>query len=133
MGDQNVSDKKRRFLFLSVPRLVTSSFSLPDHNPSSLFSTPTTTGTVFFVAQQVMGQILPGVPVWSMADDSRWPGLPLVVFPGNVGGKEALAEAMTKVRGGRPAPNVVPLSFEATATEHLGLPPKLWVFFLPRA
>ena len=44
-----------------------------------------------------MGQILPGVPVWSMAIDSRWPGLPLVVFPGNVGGKEALVEALVKV------------------------------------
>lgn len=44
-----------------------------------------------------MGQILPGVPVWSMASDSRWPGLPLVVFPGNVGGKEALVEALVKV------------------------------------
>lgn len=44
-----------------------------------------------------MGQILPGVPVWSMASNSRWPGLPLVVFPGNVGGTEALAEAMIKV------------------------------------
>lgn len=47
---------------------------------------------------KVMGQILPGVPVWSMANDSRWPGLPLVVFPGNVGGKETLVEAMDKVR-----------------------------------
>lgn len=44
-----------------------------------------------------MGQILPGVPVWSMGSDSRWPGLPLVVFPGNVGGKEALVEALVKV------------------------------------
>eukprot|EP00903_Cladosiphon_okamuranus_P010731 g10143.t1 len=49
----------------------------------------------------VMGQILPGVPVWSMANDSRWPGLPLVVFPGNVGGKDALSEAMVKL-GARP-------------------------------
>ena len=45
-----------------------------------------------------MGQILPGVPVWSMAKGSRWPDLPLVVFPGNVGGKQALSEAMIKVR-----------------------------------
>lgn len=50
-----------------------------------------------FWCSKVMGQILPGVPVWSMANDSRWPGLPLVVFPGNVGGKEALSEAMIKV------------------------------------
>lgn len=55
---------------------------------------------------KVMGQILPGVPVWSMTSDSRWPGLPLVVFPGNVGGKEALAEAMIKVRRSGPSSNV---------------------------
>lgn len=52
-----------------------------------------------------MGQILPGVPVWSMTNDSRWPGLPLVVFPGNVGGKEALAEAMLKVGTKRSRPH----------------------------
>lgn len=46
-----------------------------------------------------MGQILPGVPVWSMPEGNRWAGLPLVVFPGNVGGKGALVEAMIKVRG----------------------------------
>lgn len=51
-----------------------------------------------WIGSQVMGQILPGVPVWSMPEGSRWPGLPLVVFPGNVGGKEAMVEAMLKVR-----------------------------------
>jgi uncharacterized protein YgbK (DUF1537 family) len=42
----------------------------------------------------VMGQALPGVPVWRCGPESRWPGQPLVVFPGNVGGVDALTELM---------------------------------------
>ena len=38
----------------------------------------------------VMGQIVPGVPVWRTGDESRVPGLAYVVFPGNVGGDDAL-------------------------------------------
>ncbi|CAM9427485.1 unnamed protein product [Chrysoparadoxa australica] len=45
----------------------------------------------------VLGQILPGVPVWSCESNSLWPGLTYVVFPGNVGGPESLKEAMLKL------------------------------------
>lgn len=41
----------------------------------------------------VAGQLLPGVPVWQAGEESRWPGLVYVVFPGNVGGADALVEA----------------------------------------
>ena len=43
----------------------------------------------------VPGQILPGVPVWQLGPESRYPGMPYVVFPGNVGGPEALVEIVT--------------------------------------
>jgi uncharacterized protein YgbK (DUF1537 family) len=43
----------------------------------------------------VLGQILPGVPVWQLGPESRYPGLPYIVFPGNVGGPKALAEIVT--------------------------------------
>lgn len=46
----------------------------------------------------VLGQILPGIPVWRLGDDCLRPGLPYVVFPGNVGGEDALAEAYGKLR-----------------------------------
>jgi uncharacterized protein YgbK (DUF1537 family) len=46
----------------------------------------------------VPGQILPGVPVWQLGPESRYPGMPYVVFPGNVGGPEALVE-IVKVLG----------------------------------
>lgn len=47
----------------------------------------------------VLGQIRPGVPVWRLGDETRFPGLPYVVFPGNVGGPETLAEIVTELRG----------------------------------
>ena len=48
---------------------------------------------------RVAGQLLPGVPVWIGLDDARWPGLPLIVFPGNVGGPSALADAVAALTG----------------------------------
>lgn len=42
----------------------------------------------------VRGQLLPGVPVWQLGAESRMPGLCYVVFPGNVGGEDALADAV---------------------------------------
>jgi uncharacterized protein YgbK (DUF1537 family) len=43
---------------------------------------------------QVLGQLLPGVPVWRV-DGGRYPGLVLVVFPGNVGDDGSLRAAVT--------------------------------------
>lgn len=39
----------------------------------------------------IMGQALPGVPVWRLGEESRWPGMAYVVFPGNVGDDDSLA------------------------------------------
>jgi uncharacterized protein YgbK (DUF1537 family) len=48
----------------------------------------------------VLGQIVPGVPVWRLGSEARFPGLPYVVFPGNVGQPDTLAELVTSLRGG---------------------------------
>lgn len=47
---------------------------------------------------RVLGQILPGVPVWRLGPNSRWPGLAYVIFPGNVGHNDALADIVEKLR-----------------------------------
>jgi uncharacterized protein YgbK (DUF1537 family) len=49
----------------------------------------------------VLGQVRPGVPVWRLGPESRFPGLPYVVFPGNVGDAETLAEIVTELIGTR--------------------------------
>lgn len=42
----------------------------------------------------VLGQIRPGIPVWKTDAQSRFPGIPYVIFPGNVGTKDTLREAV---------------------------------------
>ncbi|KAL1214325.1 putative 3-hydroxyisobutyrate dehydrogenase [Cardamine amara subsp. amara] len=42
----------------------------------------------------VVGQALAGVPVWKLGPESRHPGVPYIVFPGNVGNSTALAEVV---------------------------------------
>ncbi|HEU5099894.1 MAG TPA: four-carbon acid sugar kinase family protein [Roseiflexaceae bacterium] len=46
----------------------------------------------------VLGQILPGVPVWRLGPESRYPGMIYIVFPGNVGGPNALVEVVAALR-----------------------------------
>ena len=45
-----------------------------------------------------LGQILPGVPVWKLGEESRLPNVPCVVFPGNVGQEKSLAEVIDILR-----------------------------------
>jgi uncharacterized protein YgbK (DUF1537 family) len=42
----------------------------------------------------VLGQIVPGVPVWRLGGESKYPGLAFVVFPGNVGEDDALSRTI---------------------------------------
>lgn len=45
----------------------------------------------------VLGQIEPGIPVWQTGAESRFPGIPYVIFPGNVGEDGTLRAAVEKL------------------------------------
>lgn len=45
----------------------------------------------------IAGSLLPGVPVWIAGDESKFPGLCYVVFPGNVGDSNSLLLAVKKL------------------------------------
>lgn len=45
----------------------------------------------------VLGQALPGVPVWRCGTETRFPGLPYVIFPGNVGDADALQTIVAQI------------------------------------
>jgi uncharacterized protein YgbK (DUF1537 family) len=47
----------------------------------------------------VAGQIIPGVPVWRLGRDSRFPGMSYIVFPGNVGTETSMTEVVRCLRG----------------------------------
>lgn len=48
---------------------------------------------------EVMGQIKPGVPVWMTGPESKFPNMPYIIFPGNVGAATTLREAVETLMG----------------------------------
>ncbi len=65
-------------------------------------SSDVATGALGIRVAMVLGQVRAGVPVWRSGRDSRWPGLMLVVFPGNVGEDDDLrATVATLVAAGQ--------------------------------
>jgi len=49
-------------------------------------------------AAEVIGQVAKGVPVWLCGSESKFPGMPYVVFPGNVGTAYTLSEVFQTFR-----------------------------------
>jgi uncharacterized protein YgbK (DUF1537 family) len=47
----------------------------------------------------VMGQIAPGVPVWQTGSESKFPHIPYVIFPGNVGEDSTLRTVVEQLSG----------------------------------
>lgn len=46
---------------------------------------------------EVKGHLLKGLPVWQAGEETLFPGMPYVVFPGNVGNENTLVEAYEKL------------------------------------
>ena len=45
----------------------------------------------------ILGQALPGVPVWQLGPEAKFPGLGYIVFPGNVGNDTALFDLVARL------------------------------------
>lgn len=50
------------------------------------------------VRAKVLGQILSGVPAWQSGPESKFPDMPYIVFPGNVGSTDAISEVVQGFR-----------------------------------
>jgi uncharacterized protein YgbK (DUF1537 family) len=61
-------------------------------------------------ASRVLGQILPGVTVVQTPPAHRVPQIPVVIFPGNVGGDGALAEAYRRLAASHAQPSPAKLA-----------------------
>ena len=46
----------------------------------------------------VLGQVLKGIPVWQLDSDAKFPDMPYIVFPGNVGDDTALYELISLLK-----------------------------------
>lgn len=47
---------------------------------------------------EVIGQVAPGVPVWKTGEDSIFPHIPYVIFPGNVGEDDTLKRVVEELK-----------------------------------
>ena len=45
------------------------------------------------------GQAAPGVPVWILGNETLHPGMPCIIFPGNVGDEDALTQLIARLDG----------------------------------
>lgn len=48
---------------------------------------------------RVLGQIQPGIPVWKTDAGSKFPDIPYIIFPGNVGRDDSLLKAVSVLMG----------------------------------
>jgi uncharacterized protein YgbK (DUF1537 family) len=73
----------------------------PDFVVSKGGITSSDVGTLGLGAERatVLGQVRPGVPVWRLGPESRFPTMPYIVFPGNVGDAETLSEIVMELIG----------------------------------
>lgn len=47
----------------------------------------------------VLGQVQPGIPVWKTGSESKFPGMPYIIFPGNVGERDTLRKIVDMLGG----------------------------------
>lgn len=95
-------DKKEEELKLSVKisNAVTSIVQRLKVRPNYIIAkggiTSSDVGTKGLKVQRatVIGQIKPGIPVWTTGSESKFPGISYIIFPGNVGTKTTLREAV---------------------------------------
>lgn len=48
---------------------------------------------------RVLGQVRPGIPVWQTGEESKFPRIPYVIFPGNVGEADTLKDVVKVLMG----------------------------------
>ncbi|MEM1326512.1 MAG: four-carbon acid sugar kinase family protein [Bacteroidota bacterium] len=60
-------------------------------------SSDTATVSLGVKRAMIMGQVLPGIPVWRLGEESKFPGLSYIIFPGNVGADDAIVRVVKKL------------------------------------
>ena len=93
--DDGLLLEKQRTISAGVSRVIASLTVRPRYiiAKGGITSSDVATRGLGVKRAEVLGQLLPGVPVWRLGEESHYPGLPYVVFPGNVGADSALLDA----------------------------------------
>ena len=97
--DLDTDDKNKQLeVSVKISDAVTSIIGMLQVKPSFIIAkggiTSSDVGTKALKVKKalVMGQVKPGIPVWMTGEESRFPQMPYIIFPGNVGEIETLKE-----------------------------------------
>ncbi len=96
LGDASTSLSISRLISESICRIVESLSIQPKFliAKGGITSNDVATKGLGVKRAMVAGQLQAGVPVWRLGPESKFPGMHYVVYPGNVGSEEGLAQAI---------------------------------------
>ena len=104
LAPENLSREELLSVSVQISEALTGILSCLTQTPGFLIAkggiTSSDVGTKGLLVKKatVMGQIKKGIPVWKTGPESRFPDLPYIIFPGNVGGKETLREIVEELQ-----------------------------------
>lgn len=103
LAPEGFSEEDLLSLSVRISEALTSVVSLLSVKPSFILAkggiTSSDVGTIGLHVRKalVLGQVKPGIPVWLTGPESRFPGMPYIIFPGNVGAPETLKEIVEEL------------------------------------
>ncbi|MDI3116386.1 four-carbon acid sugar kinase family protein [Clostridioides difficile] len=104
--DLDTNDKDKQLVIsVEISDAVTSIIGMLNVRPNFIIAkggiTSSDVGTKALRVKKatVMGQIKPGIPVWMTGKESKFPNMPYIIFPGNVGEISTLRESVEILMG----------------------------------
>ncbi len=103
LNPEGMTPEEKLALSVSIANAVTETIKNINVQPSFIIAkggiTSSETATAALCAKRawVLGQAAAGVPVWKLGPESRYPDLPYIIFPGNVGSADTLKEIVAEI------------------------------------
>lgn len=103
LAPENMTPEEKLHISVKISNAVTSIIGKLSVKPKFIIAkggiTSSDVGTKALRVKKarVMGQVKKGIPVWMTGEESKFPGMPYIIFPGNVGEVSTLKEIVEKL------------------------------------
>ena len=103
LAPENMTPEEKLHISVKISNAVTSIIGKLSVKPKFIFAkggiTSSDVGTKALRVKKarVMGQVKKGIPVWMTGEESKFPGMPYIIFPGNVGEVSTLKEIVEEL------------------------------------
>ena len=103
LAPENMTQEEKLHISVKISNAVTSIIGKLSVKPKFIIAkggiTSSDVGTKALRVKKarVMGQVKKGIPVWMTGEESKFPGMPYIIFPGNVGEVSTLKEIVEEL------------------------------------